>query len=51
MDTTHCYRCHDYVRDCICEECRNCGQLVGPGELDSEADLCEECVDDLEHAS
>jgi hypothetical protein len=39
-----CTRCNDYIRDCICEECLSCHELVGAGELNEDGE-CEECED------
>jgi hypothetical protein len=40
-----CARCNDYIRDCICEECLSCHELVGAGELDEDGN-CEDCADE-----
>lgn len=39
-----CPRCHDYLRDCICDECVTCGALVAAGTL-SDDEQCEDCED------
>ena len=47
MNDDKCPACRDYLRDCICEECRSCGR---PRSLDTD-DMCETCEEMGEEAN
>lgn len=44
----NCLVCHDYARDCQCEECAGCGKLMrtvhAEGFTDDGMPICGECA-------
>ena len=51
MNDEKCPACRDYLRDCICEECRSCGQPSRPLNTDDMCEVCEEMGEEANEAS